>query len=272
MEKLKNYEELTIRDPFMFGKISSKPENRKLILDSLLQIDLKEQSGEIEKHLQTYKSAKYVRLDLLAEDESGTIYDAEMQNKSKDRLRQEELPQRSRYYQSILDTAFFDSGKDYINLPETYIAFICTFDPFGKNLPIYTFEIKCLETDIPEYNEKTHKIFFNTTADLKKLPQDMKNMLEYINSGNANDEATKAIDNEVKEARFKEEWRSEYMLTLVHDKDVYRDGFDDGFESRQAEFDALTKALADKDSSLSEKDAEINRILKEFEEYKLTHK
>lgn len=53
-------------------------------------------------------------------------------------------------------------------------------------------------------------------------------MLEYINTGTTNDVATESLDDEVKEARLKEEWRAEYMLTLVHDKDVYRDGFDQG--------------------------------------------
>ena len=53
MERQKNYEELTIRDHFMFGKICSKPENRKLILDSLLQIDFREKegTGTIEKRI-----------------------------------------------------------------------------------------------------------------------------------------------------------------------------------------------------------------------------
>ncbi|MDO4188180.1 MAG: Rpn family recombination-promoting nuclease/putative transposase [Lachnospiraceae bacterium] len=230
MEKKKNYEELTIRDHFMFGKICSKPEIRKLILDSLLQIDLQEKYGEIEKQIREFKDAKYARLDLLVEDEKGAVYDTEMQNKSKDRARQDELPKRGRYYQSIIDTSYANSGEEYLNLPELFIVFICTYDPFGENLPIYTFESKCLEKETIKYDEKVHKIFFNTTADLSCLPQNMKNMLEYINTGATNDKATELIDEEVKEARLKEEWRAEYMLTVVHDKDVYRDGFEDGKE------------------------------------------
>lgn len=230
MERQKNYEELTIRDHFMFGKICSKPGNRKLILDSLLQIDLQEKTGIIEKHLQEFRDTKYVRLDLLAEDYDGTIYDAEMQNKSSDKTRQEELPKRSRYYQALIDTAYFNSGGKYIDLPESYIVFICTYDPFGKELPVYTFETKCNETDIPEYKDNTHKIFFNTTADLSHLPHDMKNMLKYIETGAISDVATEFIDNEVKEARLKEEWRTEYMLTVVHDEDVRREGYEEGLE------------------------------------------
>lgn len=266
MEKQKNYEELTIRDHFMFGKICSKPENRKLILDSLLQIDFKEKDGTgiIEKHIQEYRQSKYAKLDLIVEDEDGTIYDAEMQNESKNPKRQIELPRRSRYYQALIDTTFFDSGKDYINLPETYIVFICTFDPFGFNLPIYNFRTICEEVGIPEYNDGAHKIFFNTTANLSELPKNMRNMLEYINTGKTNDGATIALDNEVKEARIREEWRAEYMQTLVHDKDVYRDGFDEGFDngfsSRQKEIDGLNATIADKDAEIAKLLVENNQL------------
>jgi len=238
MAVTKPYESLTIRDYFMFGKICSKPQNRKLIIDSLLQIDLQEKSGEIEKHIQQYNDTKYARLDLLAEDYNGKIYNAEMQNKSSNSARQKELPNRSRYYQSILDTAHFNSGDSYICLPETYIIFICTFDPFGKSLPIYSFDTKCNEIALPEYNDHAHKIFFNTTADLSGLPCSVQNMLEYINSGVANDAATHALDNEISEARLVEEWRDEYMRTITYRDEVFADGkaagFADGFADGKA--------------------------------------
>ena len=89
----------------------------------------------------------------------------------------------------------------------------------------------------------------------------MRNMLEYINTGTTNDFATKSLDEEVKEARLKEEWRAEYMLTLVHDKDMFREGYN----SRQAEIDAMTSNY---ESTIADKDAKINQLLKELEEYK----
>ena len=42
------------------------------------------------------------------------------------------------------------------------------------------------------------------------------------------DDSTKVIDNAVSTAREKEEWRQEYMLTFVHDKDVYNEGLAEG--------------------------------------------
>ena len=70
-------------------------------------------------------------------------------------------------------------------------------------------------------------------------------MLKYINDGVANDDATKTLDEAVHRARLIEEWRSEYMLTFVHDNDVYRDGYDAGVEDGkvEGEFKALTRLI-----------------------------
>ena len=53
-------------------------------------------------------------------------------------------------------------------------------------------------------------------------------MLQYFETGVVADEATSYIEEKVNEARLKDEWRAEYMLSAVHDYDVYGDGYADG--------------------------------------------
>lgn len=48
---MKNYEQLTIRDHFMFGKICLKPENCQLILQALFNYDISIVDTEIEKYI-----------------------------------------------------------------------------------------------------------------------------------------------------------------------------------------------------------------------------
>ena len=60
-------------------------------------------------------------------------------------------------------------------------------------------------------------------------------MLQYFETGVVNDEATSHIEEKVNEARLKDEWRAEYMLSAVHDFDVYGDGFADGKAEGKAE-------------------------------------
>ena len=226
---LKSYENLDIKDHFMFGKICLDVTNCQLILRALLRNDINLIDSNIEKHIKAYDSTKHVRLDLISTDEDGTIYNGELQHKSSNPRRQTELPLRSRYYQSMIDTAALPEGDDYINLPETFIIFICTYDPFGKGLCKYSFDTQCNEIDLPDYSDKAHKIFFNISSDLSSLPPETRNMLEYIWTGIPSDDATNRIHEAVQKARLKEEWRSEYMLTVVHDNDVYKDGYDAGF-------------------------------------------
>lgn len=260
---MKEYEQLSIRDHFMFGKICLKKENCQLILNALLNDNIIVANTDIEKYIKEYSDGKFVRLDLLAESDQGVVYNGELQHESKNPSRHCELPKRSRYYQAIIDTAKLPAGKHYRFLPETYIIFICTFDPFGKGLAKYTFDTQCNEIPLLQYNDYAHKIFFNTTANLNDLPQESQNMLKYIETGITSDTATSLLDNEVSIARLKEDWRAEYMLTLTHDSDVYTEGYDSGydsgFNSRQIEVDSLNNALADKDSTIAQLEAEISK-------------
>ncbi|HCI17043.1 MAG TPA: hypothetical protein DFH32_00280 [Lachnospiraceae bacterium] len=78
-----------------------------------------------------------MKLDMYLEDENGRVVDTEMQNKSQNKVVQEELPLRVRYYQGMIDQEILPSGTDYIFLKETYIIFICTCDPFEIMSCIY---------------------------------------------------------------------------------------------------------------------------------------
>jgi len=87
-------------------------------------------------------------------------------------------------------------------------------------------------------------------------------MLEYIEGGTVNDDATRKINDSIAKARLKEIWKEEYMLTFVHDKDVFQDGFQDGFQggfdSRQDEVDALIAENEEKEKLLIGQSLEIN--------------
>ena len=125
-------------------------------------------------------------------------------------------------------TTYLSSSKSNNELPGSYIIFICTFDPFGKSDYIYPFEMKCTRYDDIDYNDCSHKIFLNTTAADKCPSQSLRNMLKYFETGVVADEATSHIEEKVNEARLNDEWRAEYMLSAVHDYDVYGDGYADG--------------------------------------------
>ena len=47
------------------------------------------------------------------------------------------LGKRARYYQSNMDLDCLEKGADYKALKKCYVIFICTFDYFKKDAPVY---------------------------------------------------------------------------------------------------------------------------------------
>ena len=225
------YEKLTIRNKFMFGKVTQNPVIAQKMADLLTPVEIGAVTEtEREKFLQHRSSSKYVKLDMYLDDENGRVVDTEMQNKSNNKMVQEELPLRIRYYQGMIDQEILSSGTDYIFLKETYIIFICTYDPFGKGKYVYHFHMTCDEDDSIQLHDKMNWIFYNTTADLSDAPEGIKKFLSYVENEHAEDEFTRLLDKEVKNARLNEEWRSEYLKTYVNDMDMKREGYLEGEE------------------------------------------
>ena len=88
-----NYENLTIRNKFMFGKVTQNPVIAQKMAELLTPAEIGEVTGvEREKFLQHRSTSKYVKLDMYLEDENGHVVDTEMQNRSNNKMVQEELP------------------------------------------------------------------------------------------------------------------------------------------------------------------------------------
>ena len=234
------YEKLTIRNKFMFGKVTQNPVIAQKMADLLTPVEIGAVTeAEREKFLQHRSSSKYVKLDMYLEDENGRVVDTEMQNKSNNKMVQEELPLRIRYYQGMIDQEILSTGTDYIFLKETYIIFICTYDPFGKGKYVYHFHMACDEDESIQLHDKMNWIFYNTTADLSEVPEGIGKFLSYVENEAAEDEFTRLLDKEVKNARLNEEWRSEYLKTYVNDMDMKREGYLEGEERGKIEGEKL---------------------------------
>ena len=226
----KRYEELTIEDDFMFGKVM---EDKELCRD-VLQCLLEEPVGELED-VRTQREFRYtskgkpIRLDVYTRDQK-RIYDAEMQRLNHQTPENLELPRRSRFYQSTMDTDHLSRGKSYRELPEGKVLFLCTFDPFGMGYAKYSFQNLCMEDRKLCLEDGTEKIFYNCISDTEEIPEQLKCLYEYIRTGQVGDDLTRRIDEAVIRARKNEEWRSEYMKELLHDDDVRAEGRAEGRE------------------------------------------
>ncbi len=96
-----------------------------------------------------------VRLDILAEDSAHKIYDIEIQRQDKGNL-----PLRSRYYSSMIDTTILKKNEDYNLLVPTYVIFFKERDTFRDGRPLHHYVMKEMESNALLGDER-HIIFIN---------------------------------------------------------------------------------------------------------------
>ncbi len=166
-----------------------------------------------------------IRFDVYFEDESGVVYDIEMQASKKYNLRR-----RSRYYQGMIDLNVLKRSSDYERLQDSYIIFICTFDEFGKGRHVYTFEDICLEDTTIRLEDGARKIFLCASGEMNDCSEKMREFLDYLAARTITGEFSARIDDEVKRSRAQEEWRLDYMTLEEKYREKYKEGLEQGIE------------------------------------------
>lgn len=213
MSNTKTLKELTIKDNFMFGAVMSDPENCRRLLEMILEFPIE----RIEVHCET--SMKYhpeyhgIRLDVYAKDVFNTRYNVEMQT-----LSVAALGKRSRYYHSQIDMEVLKNGRIYDELPDSYVIFICDFDPFKRKRYRYTFENRCLEEGEVNLSDKSQTIFLSTMGcNEQDVSEELVAFLKYIHAdleqstADFEDDFVRKLQQDVKTVKQSREREAEYM-------------------------------------------------------------
>lgn len=192
MGRTKRLKELTIKDNFMFGAVMMDEDNCKGLLERVLEIPIDRVDVSKEKSIVYHPEYKGVRLDVYAKDEKQTRYNVEMQVE-----RKPALGKRSRYYQSQMDMEMLLTGEDYTELPNTYVIFICDFDPFGDGLYRYSTGMVCEETG-KSVSDGVKTIYLNAHGrNREDIPEELLQFLDYVkNTGRT--EGTSTTDSFVR--------------------------------------------------------------------------
>lgn len=259
----KNYDELKLSDDFMFSKVMEDGNLCREVLECLLGKPVGElEEMELQREYRYAMEGKPIRLDIYTRD-GETVYDAEMQNLNHKKAKDYDLPKRSRFYQSVMDTDHLKKKQSYRSLPETNTIFICTFDPFGEGLPQYTFRNRCDEEVALTLQDGTVKYFFNCTSTVEDIPDNTKALYRYIMTGEAVDELTEKLHKAVETGRRNEKWGSEYMKELVYEIDIREEGRKEERANTERE-KARADAQEARANSLEEKVRELETIIKEM--------
>ncbi len=226
---MKNYEQLTFTDDFMFCKVlTTNPQ----LCHELLELIMGRKVGRFtrldkQQPIELTADGRGVRFDVYSEDDTDTVFDCEMQA-----TKNGNLAKRSRYYQGMIDLNLIERGADYRKLKKSYVIFICPFDFFGEGLHKYTFENLCKERPQLGLGDEAAKIFLCAGGDADDVSEEMKDFLEWLTGKEGKSILVQNLENAVKAVKNKEEWRLEYMTLLMRDQEMMQKGREEGREQQ----------------------------------------
>ena len=253
----KNYEELDFTDDFIFCKVLTSDKSLCIELLELILgvrvVDIR-YINQQQVMKETYDS-KGIRLDVYVEDKDD-VYNMEMQVEISS-----ELPKRSRYYQDLMDLNLLEAGCHYKDLKRSYVIFICMKDVFKENLPVYTFENRCLENQELSLQDGTQKIFLNAAAADGEYGEQMspklRAFLQYLRTKHPGDDFTERLEERVRQVRTSAKWRLEYMKMELKLYEMHMAGREEGLIAgrevgREEVNNSIVKKMYEKHYSIEE--------------------
>ena len=210
----KTLHELTLKDNFMFGAVMSEETNCRRLLELILGFPIARIEVSKERSITYHPEYKGVRLDVYAADENNTRYNVEMQAAA-----EISLGKRSRYYHSHIDMELLESGSSYSDLPDSYVIFICDFDPFGERKYRYSFIQSGQECPKARLKDGSHTIFLSTMGENpEEIPSELLSFLEYVSADldasakDFGDSYVKSLQRSVTLVKQNREMEQRYMI------------------------------------------------------------
>ena len=225
--------DLTIKDAFMFAAVMSDEKQCRRFLEIALEMKILEVHPIAEKSFSFNPDYRGIRLDVLAE-EQGTKrkFDVEMQ------VRPEvALSKRTRYYHSQLDLDALVTGAGYENLPDTYVIFICDFDPFGDQMYRYTIRRRCDENDKCISDGQMTIYLSSKGTNYSEVPEELVKFLKYVrrpeNSSGEGESFTDDVRRQVEAIKRDRSWEAKFMLLEEMMRDERAEGRREGRQEGQ---------------------------------------
>ena len=248
MKKRRTLQDLTIKDNFLFGAVMHVEENCKGFLELVLGFPIAHVVVSKERSMIYHPEYKGVRLDIYAEDENHTHYNVEMQMR-----RKKALGKRSRYYHSQIVMEVLESGEEYETIPDTFVIFVCDFDPFGKGLYCYTFQNECKEDRDVKLEDGCCTIFLSTQGKKEELVSpELVRFLKFVTAdleeseGDFGNELVERFQKTIREIKADREMGGRYMIF----EEMLRD---EKLEAKQESILELLEDLGEISKELQEK-------------------
>ena len=283
MSRNKRLQDLTIKDNFMFCAVMSEEENCTRFLEMVLGFPISRIDVSYERNMVYHPEYKGIRLDVYAKDQNNKRYNVEMQVK-----RDVALVMRSRYYHSQMDMELLAAGTSYEELPDTFVIFLCDYDPFGRGLYCYTCGMQCKEDASVECDDGCQTIYLSTKGkNAEKLPESLVRFLKFVaadmeqSESDFEDEFVGQLQKSIHNVKESREMGERYMIFEEMMRDERKAGREEGRkegreEGREegvllAKRASIFELLEDKGTISAELEVKIHELSDE-EQLKVLHK
>ena len=185
---MKQLNEMTLLDRFLFSEVMEDPEVSQIILEVIFGTEIRLlERPQAEKEFHKTPADRSIRIDVYAKDEDGNVYDTEVQRQGKGNL-----PKRSRLYQGLIDSTLLPPGiLDFNEMKNCYVIIITPFDILGLSYYCYTFRMRCDEAPEKSLEDGGIRIFLNTRGTIRNsVSPELVELLHYIENVNGETEVT----------------------------------------------------------------------------------
>ena len=236
-------EDLNMIDAFLFDKATASVKNAitisKVIIKRATGLDVQNIVVETEKQIPGMDLNKRgVRLDVYLTEEDMKagkdilrLFDIEPNN-----YYEPDLPRRSRFYQSLIDSQLLPTDTPFRKLPDIFMIWILPYDPFGDDRMIYTVKNMVVENNQIVYNDGSTKLFLYTkgTKGGSKELKDLLTYMEHTTFANAVDsdlkEIQEIVDNVKADSRERERFMTLQEMIYYEKRDSREAGYQAGQE------------------------------------------
>ena len=183
-EELKRTKELISRCNLIDDDFFKVVANDNAFCEELLHIvldrpDIKVESCQTQMPFENLDS-KSVVLDLICKDNSGTVFNVEIQKYNND-----DIQKRMRYYTANIDVKNLKKAQHYKDLPDVYSIMISDFDIFKEGKTVYYIN-RVLQSSNTMQNNGIHELYLNANGKDEGIVTELMHYMLNSNGYNKN--------------------------------------------------------------------------------------
>lgn len=137
----------------------------------------------------------------------------------------------------VLDMELLLAGQSYEELPDTYVIFICDFDPFGEKKYRYTFQAECKESETAKLKDGRTLVFLSTCGENEKeVSRELAAFLKFVKADlkqsqeDFHDPYVRQLQNFIRDIKGNREMEERFMILEEMLRDERNEGIKEGIK------------------------------------------